>query len=273
MSCRENRRSASTPADRHPVSRHPHTSRRALAARIATSLALAVAPSAGAASAIGRGVDAAGGSSVDGAVSLSPNWSGYVARGGAFSAVEGTFTVPTVYAASQATSTTEWVGVDGVGAHRPLIQAGVEEDYDHDSNLVGTYAWWEILPAGQTRIPVSVTSGDRITVAISALGDGRWRIGLTNDTTGVRFATDQPYAGPGDSVKWIVEAPASNGAAQETLGHFTPEVAFTDLKLAGRQTGLTQVRMIQDGVAVSTPSPLIHDAFAVSYGSRVPSPP
>ncbi len=61
----------------------------------------------------------------------SSNWSGYVAAGGPFTAVAGTFNVPSLTATPTRAATAEWVGIDGSSASDPsLIQAGVQETYD-----------------------------------------------------------------------------------------------------------------------------------------------
>jgi Peptidase A4 family len=101
------------------------------------------------------------------ATSLSSNWSGYLAAGGPFSVTDASFNVPNLTAAPTKTATSEWVGIDGTNPKdRSLIQAGVSERYDPRTNLVEIHAWWEILPALETKMSLPVTAGDRISVSI-----------------------------------------------------------------------------------------------------------
>jgi peptidase A4-like protein/putative Ig domain-containing protein len=206
----------------------------------------------------------------------SSNWSGYVAAGGPFTAVAGTFNVPSLTAAPTRAATAEWVGIDGSSAADPsLIQAGVQETYDPSfAGAVRWFAWWEILPDAETPIPLPVAAGNVITVTINQLSAGLWRITVTNDTSGQTFTTTESYSGIGASAEWIVEAPISASTGKiETLGPYTPNVTFSNLSTTGTQTSLTDEVMVQNGVAVSTPSVFTPAGFSVAYGAVVPNAP
>jgi hypothetical protein len=121
---------------------------------------------------------------------------------------------------------------------------------------------------------VRVSTGDEVSIAIRQIAGTRWRISITNDTTGRRFVTNQTYMGPSESAEWIVEAPTSGATgALETLGGFTPNVTFADALYEGNATTLTEDVMVQDGVIVATPSPFSNNSFAVGYGTTAPAPP
>ena len=205
----------------------------------------------------------------------SRNWSGYIAGGGPFTAVSGTFNVPSLIPGARPSSTAEWVGLDGTSAaDASLIQAGVQETYDPSTNAVRWFAWWEILPDPETRIALPVAAGDVVTVAIGQLGPGSWKISVTNDTTSQTFSTTESYSGPGASAEWIVEAPSSaltGGIAM--LGSYTPNVTFRSLSTVGAQASLTAEVMVQSGVTVSEPSALTSTGFAVAYGAVAPAAP
>ncbi len=206
-------------------------------------------------------------------VDYAENWAGYDISGSSFTAVSGSFNVPTLYAATRHTTSSEWVGIDGA-ANDSLIQAGVAQKYDPSSGLVYDHAWWEILPAAETIVPLRISTGDEISVAIAQIARTHWRISITNDTTGQRFATSQTYAGPSESAEWIVEAPTAGATgALQTLGGFTPNVTFGDAFYRGNATTLTEDVMVQDGVIVATPSPFYENAFVVGYGATAPDPP
>jgi hypothetical protein len=150
----------------------------------------------------------------------------------------------------------------------------VAESYDPSTNSVDVYAWWEILPALETYVPLSVEPGNEVTVTISQLSAGLWSISLKNDTTGQAFSTTQSYSGPGSTAEWIVEAPTSGSTgALDTLGHYVPNVTFRNLRISGTQGQLREVVMIENGVAVSGPSTLTSAGFTVAYGAVAPAAP
>ena len=201
----------------------------------------------------------------------SSNWSGYAMGNGPYNYVSGTFNVPDLYATPGATYLSEWAGIDGA-TNSDLIQAGVDEYYDPSTGYVYLSPWWEILPAPETLISMSVSPGDSITVTISQVSGSEWAIQLTDNTTGQSFLTDQTYTGPGSSVEWIVEAPEVNGA-MTTLADYSPAVTFTGVRFNGAETTLTDIDMVQGGAQVSTPSVFTTQGFAVAYGGTAPPPP
>ena len=200
-------------------------------------------------------------------LSPSTNWSGYEVGGGPFTAIAGTFNVPSLYATATETKTTEWVGIDGVSSES-LIQAGVEERYDPWTNLVYTQAWWEILPAPETPILMSVTPGDQVTVAIDQVSGAHWQISVSDDTTGQRFVVDQTYRGPRTSAEWIVEASTATA-----FGNYVPAVTFGGLGITGTQTSVTEDILTQGNATVAVPSALTSDGFSVAYSKAQPKAP
>ncbi len=204
----------------------------------------------------------------------SSNWSGYVAGGGPYRVVKGTFTVPGPAAGEPGDGqVSEWVGVDGASdSDTALIQAGVAESGDPQSpGGVSIQPWWEILPASETDIStVSVSAGDRVTVTIWQLSGSTWEINLTDDTNGQSYTTPpEQFTGTGSSAEWIVEAPAqcqSQNQCQLTpLVPYSPDVVFSNLGMSGPETSLDQLTMVQAGQDVSTPSALSSGQFSVSY--------
>jgi peptidase A4-like protein len=200
------------------------------------------------------------------ATSLSANWSGYLAAGGPFSVTDATFNVPNLTAAPSTTSTSEWVGIDGTNPKdRSLIQAGVSETYDPHANLVRFHAWWEIMPALETIVPLPVDAGDRISVSIGRLSSGTWRIAIRNVTRHRAFTTTQPYSGPGRTADWIVEAPSDPRGRIKTLGHYVPDVTFSNVHLGGHRGALQPQSMVQNGKVVSEVSRVRANGFSVGY--------
>jgi len=198
------------------------------------------------------------------------NWSGYEFEGGPFTAVIGNFHVPSLRPSPGDTFTSEWVGIDGA-TNSSLIQAGVTEEYDAATKSVLTGAWWEILPAASTPIPMTVNPGDECMVTIYQVSGATWSITLSDVTTGQSFSTEKSYSGPGATEEWIVEAPMNERTGKEdTLGHFSPAVTFSNMRATGTVTAWAKDIMVQNGVRVSVPSTLGTYGFTVAYRSATP---
>lgn len=175
---------------------------------------------------------------------------------------------------SSQTYSTAWIGIDGYG-NSSLIQTGTEQDVS--GGVASYYAWWEILPASQTRIPtVTVHPGDRMTASVARSSGSTWQIVITNNTTSQSFTTLQTYSGPASTAEWIMERPQVSGS-YATLTQYTT-FAFDLATVNGGSPGLTSSNalvMNQNGIQVSTPSSpdSDHDGFALAYGASAPSPP
>ncbi len=202
----------------------------------------------------------------------SSNWSGYVAVGGPFSAVRGTFRVPTSVGGPYGSQVSEWVGLDGTGSGDPsLIQAGVSEAPEQANPYrFSVRPWWEVLPSAETPINgLDVRAGDQVSVTIWQVGPQAWEVNLTDTTTGQSFTSPpEHYSGPGLSADWIVEAATqcSYECQPSMLASFSPAVSFSALGMAGApQTSLDEVAMVQGFRQVSTPSELAPGGFSVSY--------
>ena len=206
-------------------------------------------------------------------VDYDENWAGYDISGSSFTAVSGSFNVPTLYAATKHTTSSEWVGIDGA-ANDSLIQAGVAQKYDPTTGLVYDHAWWEILPAAETIVPLACLDRRRGLRRHRSNRRTRWRISITNDTTGQRFVTNQTYVGPSESAEWIVEAPTSGATgALETLGGFTPNVTFADASLRGQRDDPHRGRDGSGRRDRGHSLPVLRDAFVVGYGATAPTRP
>jgi Peptidase A4 family len=204
----------------------------------------------------------------------STNWSGY-AIPGTVSSVAGRWTVPRVVPNKAPSYLSAWVGIDGF-VNGSLIQVGSESDFVGGSARY--YAWWEILPATQERIPMlSVRPGDVLVGSVEHVKDSIWQIRLTNVTTHASFSLQHAYGGPGASAEWIVEAPSAGGHVT-VLSHYVGQVRFdlastngagADLLATDRGVMLAEVRR------VSTPSlpDSDRDGFTISYGQAIPPSP
>lgn len=149
--------------------------------------------------------------------STSSNWSGYATvRGslttptaGTVTNVVGSWTVPTVTTTSGDSYSAAWVGIDGY-ASKTVEQIGTSQDWVNGSARY--YAWWEMYPKPSKLISnVAIHPNDRITADVTYLGNKRYRLTITNVTTGKSFTTAQKGNGSRSSAEWIMEAPSSGG--------------------------------------------------------------
>jgi hypothetical protein len=204
----------------------------------------------------------------------SRNWSGYVASGGTFTAVSGTWTIPAVSASTGTSPRADatWVGIGGATTS-DLVQAGTDATVD---NGVVTYsAWVETLPQPSKPVSLAVSAGDTITVSITQQTAGVWNITIRNATSGGAYTGTVTYASSMSSAEWIEEAPtARNGVV--LLDRFGT-VQFTNASaVKNGQTvtpaaaGATAVKMVNNksGVTLANPSPLGSDgaSFTVKRG-------
>lgn len=205
----------------------------------------------------------------------SSNWSGYaiVGAAGAYNSITGQWVVPAVQPSHQQTYSSSWIGIDGFN-NSSLIQTGTEQDFTHGSAQY--YAWWEILPAAETQIAMTVKPGDVMTAAIQNQGSGNWSITIKDVTENESFTTVQAYSGPQTSAEWIEEAPTVGGHVA-TLANYG-KTTFDPGTVNGVNPGLVLADggvMIQKNQQVSTPSvpDADTDGFAIAYGSQSPSAP
>jgi hypothetical protein len=181
--------------------------------------------------------------------------------------------VTAVASSRKATYSSEWVGIDGYN-NSSLIQTGTESDYHNGSAHYD--AWWEILPAAETVIPMTVKPGDVMTASITQGAGSSWTITITDTTTGKSFTTIKTYTGPQTSAEWIEEAPTVGGRvatlANYRLSTFDPGTVNGGNPLLTASDGGV---MVQKGLQVSTPSNPDQDTdgFNAAYGATAPAPP
>jgi hypothetical protein len=151
-------------------------------------------------------------------VSRSGNWSGYVITpGSSVNAVGGTWIQPAVTAGVGNAMSSTWVGIDGWGS--PTVeQIGTEADITNGKPSY--YAWYEMYPASEIRIPnFSVSPGDTISAQVYYISSS----GATS-TFGLRIydATKNELASETATItsaqrnsgEWIEEAPSLNNVVQ-----------------------------------------------------------
>jgi len=211
---------------------------------------------------------------VRGAGWASSNWSGY-AKTGNYTSATAQWVVPSVKASKGSTYSSAWVGIDGFN-NSNLIQTGTESDWY--SGSAHYYAWWEILPAAETRITsITVSPGDVMTASITKGSGNSWTITITDTANGEHSSIVQTYTGPGTSVEWVEEAPSIGGHVA-TLATYSSPDTFDPGTANGGNPGLTAADsgvMVQKHKQVSTPSVPDRDTdgFNMAYGATAPAPP
>jgi hypothetical protein len=142
---------------------------------------------------------------------VSANWAGYSAskQGVHFRTAFGSWVQPAASCSGGTPSNAAiWVGI---GGDHPSSQGLEQIGSEVDCSAAGTprySAWYELIPAGSVRIPMTVRPGDRMAASVSVTGH-RVRLRLHNVTTNATF-TKIRRAPTVDtsSAEWIVEAPA-----------------------------------------------------------------
>ena len=144
----------------------------------------------------------------------STNWSGYAqstSTSGEFTAVQDTWTVPTVNTSLSGNQySSDWVGIGGYSTD-DLVQAGTEAD-----NIGGTAkydAWTEILPASEVVLTgLTIHPGDKIKTTVEETSPGVWKMKVKDKTTGHVGSRTVSYSSSGESVEAIHERPEVGGS-------------------------------------------------------------
>jgi hypothetical protein len=224
------------------------------------------------------------------------NWSGYVLPSSSIvTETSAQWTVPNLNCADTVNAdSSTWVGTGGVtwstgGISGQLLQTGTEDDCvngaQHD------YGWWELYPvnAAQPFMSYPVLPGDSMEAYVYQDLSGTWVTLLNNLTTGLSATmvigggwgvgpiggnfteqgttTGWTYAGA-YSAEWIVED--NESALTNALNPFANygSVAFSNITTNLSPSYLTAddgVEIVQNGVALSVPSPIVNGGFTVTY--------
>jgi hypothetical protein len=223
----------------------------------------------------------------------SPNWSGYADTlpadsGYTVSSVSGSWYVPTVQAppGSSSAYSSIWVGIDGLNENA-LEQIGISANVVNGQTQYG--AWYEMLPADPTSIPITVPgaipirAGDLISSSASYNASTKeFTLAISDLTAGNPDNFSITIAGSGQprlTAEWIVEDPTVNGSLP-TLADFGP-VSFSGLGSVEGAGGLVasgpidsasnvggttyQLWMQQGGSAKAAPTPLADNGGVSSF--------
>lgn len=203
----------------------------------------------------------------------SQNWSGYEATTGTFTAVSGTWTIPSVLSASSTQADATWIGIGGVTGH-DLVQAGTQ-GVINGSGAPVYEAWYETLPQATQQVPLTVSPGDSMTASLTQVSTGQWSVSIRDNTTGQSYQLSLPYSSSLSSAEWIEEMPTSGngfvpldnfGTSSFSNGMTTQNGNSVTIAGSGAQV-LTMVTT--GGQALATPSALGADgeSFTVTRTS------
>ena len=175
------------------------------------------------------------------------NWSGYVVASSAttktsFSNVSGSWTQPAVHCeAGSPSHSAFWVGLGGYsGKH--LEQTGTSADCSA-SGQASYYVWYELVPAAEVLVHMTVQPGDRLSAHVAVSGD-TVTVSISDLTRHTTFSKRLQMSDPTvSSAEWIAEAPSRclSSASQDchilSLANFG-SVTFTGASAsAGGRTG------------------------------------
>jgi hypothetical protein len=200
----------------------------------------------------------------------SRNWSGYAARGGTFTSVSATWTVPTLALEGPFGADAAWVGIGGIRG-RDLIQAGTQQSASGAGSV--TYqAWIEMLPEASQTVPLTVLPGESVTVSVDQQAGDAWLIAFTNLTSGQTLQRTVHYSSSLSSAEWIEEAPSTRRRvlpiSQFGSLTFSSASAVRDgQSLTIADLGAQAISLVDNvGRALAIPTPLSPDgaSFSVS---------
>ena len=192
----------------------------------------------------------------------SGNWAGYVSTTGTFTGAGATWTVPTATADGNPSADATWVGIGGISTN-DLIQVGTQAVFQSGSSQPAYSAWYEMLPASNQPISMTVNAGDSITASVAQESTGTWQVNLRDNTSGQNFQTTVSYSSSLSSAEWIEEMPSFDSGGLIPLDNFGT-VQFSSawatqngLNVGIAQAGATELTMYNSaGAALATPSAL-----------------
>jgi hypothetical protein len=201
----------------------------------------------------------------------SSNWSGYMATTGNFTAISGTWTVPSVTGPSGETSAdSAWIGIGGVSTS-DLIQVGTQDTVSPNGQASSS-AFYEMLPESSITIPsIIVTAGDKMTASVTEISSGEWTITITDTTNSQTFTINTAYTSSNSSAEWIEEDPSYSSRRQVPFDDFdtitfsggtTVSNSSTESIAGSSAEPVTMLNI--SGTPISTPSTLTGGSFIVT---------
>lgn len=195
------------------------------------------------------------------------NWSGYaLASSGtdeiSFSTVSGTWTQPPVNCSAGSPSDSAfWVGIGGYTGEG-LEQIGTSADCSASGQAVYS-AWYELVPAPQVAVNMTVEPGDQPSARVAVSGQ-TVTVSISNLTRHTTVSKQLPMSSPTvSSAEWIAEAPSEcdSSSVQDQDCRILPladfgSVTFTDASAsAGGRSGPITSGLARSRRSRSSPTP------------------
>lgn len=193
--------------------------------------------------------------------SYSTNWAGAVLIGSGYTAVTGTFTVPTPKAPAAgggrgSYAASAWVGIDGDTCTTSILQTGI--DFTITEGRPSFQAWYEWFPAVSVNLELAIEAGHKIELTVTATskktGSAIIKNLSTGKETGHTFKT-QSTALCETNAEWIVED-FEEGSSLVPFADFGT-VTFSDATVTTAEgvkgvTGATIIDLRQDSKVLTS---------------------
>ncbi len=242
------------------------------------------------------------GRSVDGNLQ-STNWGGYVVASNQMALndynaayaqpvvtqVNASWTVQTAGSSHSSTYSAQWVGIGGFfSGDSSLIQTGTSSDYSHGASY---YAWYELLPASEAVISMTVKPGDKMYASIQLVPGttNEWTITIKDISENEAFSKVVIYNSSKLSGEYIEERPelcTTRSCSLSTLTDFgtayygegyteiaAPATNYATVGAVHSDIGglpYTNITMVSNtGAILAAPSLLQYSgtSFTMTYGS------
>jgi len=198
----------------------------------------------------------------------SSNWAGYAVTGasGSFTSVSASWTQPAASCTTGNQYAAFWVGLDGYTS-KTVEQIGTEADCTGPSPQTPQYyAWYEVYPGAGVNFANPVSPGDKFTGTVTAQGNDKFRLVLTDTTRGWTQTISATQAGADlSSAEAIAEAPSGPSANSSPLPLTNfGSVGFTGVTANGKSLDTL------DPVQISMPNTSVagmasEGSFSVTY--------
>ncbi len=228
----------------------------------------------------------------------STNWSGYVFESSSIlTETSGRWIVPTLNCADTANAeSSTWVGIGGFewstgGSSGSLLQTGTDDACVN--GVQQDYGWWELVPSTPNNSVqfsnFAISPGDSMEGDVFQDSSGAWVTELKDMTTGLQGTmisgegwgvapigakfTNQgstsglTYSG-GYTAEWIVEDNTNSQSNSYNPFANYGSVAFSNITTDQASWSLAPSdaeEIVQSGVVLSVPSPIVNGGFTVTY--------
>jgi Peptidase A4 family len=204
--------------------------------------------------------------------SSSTNWSGYAVQGhGPYTSVSASWTQPAVNCAQTPTGWSAfWVGLDG-DTTSTVEQTGTEADCSKGKPVY--YAWYEMYPKFPFNYSNQVLAGDSFSASVTYLGNGSFRLTLTDSTERWSQTTTQRLKSAKlGSAEAIAEAPSGSGGVLPLADFGTVGFSAATVNgslLTGSTAGIEPITMVaSNGTVKAAPSAISGGAFSDAWYSQ-----